>query len=183
VADDAVGISADVRRRRESLVARAGAAGERALAVARYPLGSFLVNTAGLIVEAVFVSLYSMGYYATRAKAQAASILQFWCHVPLAFVAFCRAPQLQDRRDHERGAAMIRVLLADDDALLRAARTAAVAMAVGSAGYGALVAAILATAYAGRAPYAPTVPMALLLVGGVVALGAVAARESDTTLA
>jgi len=56
-----------------------------------------------------------------------------------------------------------------------AARTAAAAMAVGSAGFGAVFAAVLATAYAGRAPYYPTVPMALLLVGGVVALGAVAA--------
>jgi hypothetical protein len=55
------------------------------------------------------------------------------------------------------------------------ARAAGVAMAVGSAGFGALFAAVLATAYAGRAPYAPTVPVALLLVGGVVALGAVAA--------
>ena len=53
-------------------------------------------------------------------------------------------------------------------------RTAAIAMAVASAGFAALFAAILATAYDGRAPYAPTVPMALLLVGGLVAVGVVA---------
>jgi len=134
VADGAVDASAGVRRPRESLAARAGAAvaaagarlrglpplavdlaiaiamfvamviarvavadelGDRFLAALllnvvvagslvwrrRYPLGSFLVNTAGLIVEAVFVGpgpltpyanligLYSMGYYASRTRA------------------------------------------------------------------------------------------------------------------
>jgi hypothetical protein len=55
------------------------------------------------------------------------------------------------------------------------ARAAGAAMAVAAAGFGAVFAAILATAYAGRAPYAPSVPMALLLVGGLLALGAMAA--------
>ena len=54
-------------------------------------------------------------------------------------------------------------------------RAAGAAMAVAAAGFGVVFAAILATAYAGRAPYAPSVPMALLLVGGLLALGAVAA--------
>jgi signal transduction histidine kinase len=52
-----------------------------------YPVTSFLVNTAGLIVEAVFVGpgpltpyanligLYSMGYYATRARAWLGPVL------------------------------------------------------------------------------------------------------------
>jgi len=53
------------------------------------------------------------------------------------------------------------------------ARAAAVAMLVASLGFAAAFGAVTATAYAGRAPYAPTVPMALLLVGGTLAVGAV----------
>jgi hypothetical protein len=49
-------------------------------------------------------------------------------------------------------------------------RTAALAMLVGTLGFAACFGAITATAYAGRAPLAPTAPMAVLLGAGAVAL-------------
>jgi hypothetical protein len=60
------------------------------------------------------------------------------------------------------------------------ARAAAVATLVASLGYIAAFGAVTATAYAGRAPYAPTVPMALLLVGGMLAVGVVAVLAFTT---
>jgi hypothetical protein len=54
------------------------------------------------------------------------------------------------------------------------ARAAGVVMLAAAVGYAAVVGAVTATAYAGRAPYAPTVGMALLLVGGALALAAAA---------
>jgi hypothetical protein len=62
------------------------------------------------------------------------------------------------------------------------ARAAGAAMLTAALGYAAVVGAITATAYAGRAPYAPTVGMALLLVGGALAVATVAvlaARSMD----
>jgi hypothetical protein len=53
-------------------------------------------------------------------------------------------------------------------------RAAGLATLAGAVGYAAVFGAVTATAYAGRAPYAPTVPMSLLLVGGVLALATVA---------
>jgi len=53
-------------------------------------------------------------------------------------------------------------------------RAAGLATLAGAVGYAAVFGAVTATAYAGRAPYAPTVPMSLLLVGGALALGTVA---------
>jgi hypothetical protein len=52
-------------------------------------------------------------------------------------------------------------------------RAAALAMLVGTLGFAACFGAITATAYAGRAPLAPTAPMAVLFVAGALALGAV----------
>jgi len=54
------------------------------------------------------------------------------------------------------------------------ARAAGLVTLVGAAGYAAVFGAVTATAYAGRAPYSPTVAMSLLLVGGVLALVAAA---------
>jgi hypothetical protein len=54
------------------------------------------------------------------------------------------------------------------------ARAAGVAMLVAALGYAAVFGAVTATAYAGRAPLTPTVPMSLLLVGGALALASVA---------
>lgn len=54
------------------------------------------------------------------------------------------------------------------------ARAAGLAMLVAALGYAAVFGAVTATAYAGRAPLTPTVPMSLLLVGGGLALASVA---------
>lgn len=53
------------------------------------------------------------------------------------------------------------------------ARAAAVTTLVAALGYAAVFGAVTATAYAGRAPLAPTVPMSLLLVAGALAVAAV----------
>ena len=55
------------------------------------------------------------------------------------------------------------------------ARAAAWAMLIAALGFAAVFGAVAATAYAGRAPYAPTVAMSLLLVGGALAVGVVGA--------
>jgi hypothetical protein len=52
-------------------------------------------------------------------------------------------------------------------------RAAGMAMLTAVLGYTAVFAAVTATAYAGRAPFAPTVAMSLLLVAGVLAVTAV----------
>ena len=53
------------------------------------------------------------------------------------------------------------------------ARTAARAMAVATLGYAAVFGAVTATAYAGRAPHDPTPAMAVLLLGGALAVAVV----------
>jgi hypothetical protein len=55
------------------------------------------------------------------------------------------------------------------------ARPAALVMLAGALGFAAFFGAVTATAYAGRAPYTPTVAMSLLLVGGAAAMAAAAA--------
>ncbi|MFC4463099.1 hypothetical protein ACFPH6_00440 [Streptomyces xiangluensis] len=54
-------------------------------------------------------------------------------------------------------------------------RTAATALATAAVGYAAVLGAITATAYAGRAPHTPTVVMSALLMTGALALAMTAA--------
>ncbi|MFD9132972.1 hypothetical protein ACIOK4_39895 [Streptomyces bottropensis] len=54
-------------------------------------------------------------------------------------------------------------------------RGAATVLAVAALGYTAAFAAITATAYAGRAPYDPAVPLGILLAAGVLTTGTAAA--------
>ncbi|EMF51724.1 MULTISPECIES: hypothetical protein [Streptomyces] len=54
-------------------------------------------------------------------------------------------------------------------------RGAATVLAVPALGYTAAFAAITATAYAGRAPYDPAVPLGILLAAGVLTTGTAAA--------
>ncbi|GIJ48021.1 hypothetical protein Val02_49070 [Virgisporangium aliadipatigenens] len=53
-------------------------------------------------------------------------------------------------------------------------RQGGLAMLAAALGFAAVFGAVAATAYAGRAPYAPTVAMSLLLVGGAIAVATVA---------
>ena len=54
-------------------------------------------------------------------------------------------------------------------------RRAASVLAVAALGYAAVLGAVTATAYAGRAPYDPTLPYGILLVAGVLTTGTAAA--------
>ncbi|MBD9723961.1 hypothetical protein IHE70_12070 [Streptomyces sp. ID-01-6.2a] len=74
-----------------------------------------------------------------------------------------------------RGVQLLAVLAILSESGRPRPRRAASVLAVAALGYAAVLGAVTATAYAGRAPYDPTLPHGVLLVAGVLTTGAAAA--------